>query len=127
MTPNTPEDVSDAFLWSVIELANDYDNAPPKNGPYYLTFEAWKLRSMAREIQRLRLRHRAENRWVPVSERLPTVDDSTCTSNQQHAVLCWHARLQARMIDHWSNVATNKNYTAWRALPPPYVSNETPT
>jgi hypothetical protein len=53
--------------------------------------------------------------WIPVSERLPYEQD--CEPHT-HSVMCWHERLEARMIDHWSNVHTNKNYTLWQPMPP---------
>ncbi len=46
--------VSDYFLADITAMANDYDNAPPKHGPYYITREAWQMRSMARELRDLR-------------------------------------------------------------------------
>lgn len=52
--------------------------------------------------------------WVAVSERLPGVSD--CNPGT-HAVLGWHENLKAPLIDHWSNIATNKFYTHWQPLP----------
>lgn len=52
--------------------------------------------------------------WVLKSDRLPKAGD--CIG---HAVLGWNKRLQARLIDHWSNIETNDDYVAWHKLPDP--------
>lgn len=51
----TERPVSSYFLADIIAQANDYDEVPPKHGPYYITREYWQMRSMARELRDARI------------------------------------------------------------------------
>jgi hypothetical protein len=118
MTPNTPEDVSPERLAELIRWLDC---------KWYRHHEEedWEAANALRELQR----RRAENRWVPVSERLPERNGFYLVSSSEpwslpnpfvlefcdaeypsHA----HFRADGGFVGH---------VTAWCHLPPPYVSN----
>ncbi len=123
MTPNTTEDVSDDRL---AELISDWEQNSRASGSHDLdTRYADEHASALRELQR----HRAENRWVPVSERLPErngfylVSSSEPWSRPNPFVLEFCDAEYPEHAHFRADGAFVGYVTAWRALPPPYVSN----
>lgn len=96
-------------------------------------YDAVSLRCLAHEAIKLLSQLEAENRWVPVSEKLPPLGDTGCsehltiTTEDDHTITKIEVNQGFLTKDGKWWCDTHKRYMevlAWQPLPKPFVKEE---
>lgn len=68
----------------------------------------------------------SEPQWIPVSERLPKIDESVLvTTEWDDLSIAWRIGIDKWFIHEGNTNATTDDITAWKPLPEPYREEDT--